>query len=131
MELTHNYKRQDTFSSLRALLTQRIVRFVTNNPDVFEAIARTGAPFGGSASLLPTRRPVDLQPTQTTQAELAQIQAQLQALTQQVAQLHTVLGEEQRTRQEQSVEKTRKATAGKLIGIDRFRALQGTSHRMA
>ncbi|RYF77855.1 MAG: hypothetical protein EOO39_02945 [Cytophagaceae bacterium] len=129
MELTHNYKRQATSSSLRSLFTQRIVRFVTKNPDVFEAFARTGAPFGGSASLVPTHRPVELQPTQATQADLAQIQAQLQTLTQQVAQLHFVLNGSQRGPQEQPVDKTRKTTItpGKLIGIDRFRALQATA----
>lgn len=132
MEFTHNYTRQAAFSSLRTVLTQFVVRFVNQNPDVFEAISRSGAPFGGSCR--PTRQQaMGLRADQPTQEELTLIQQQLDKLTEQVAQLTGKLNAAQPTPPERLLDTTRKpsAVSGKQIGIDRFWALQGKAQTMA
>ena len=132
MELTPSYTQKATFSRLRSLLTQPIVQFVNQNPEVFEAISRTGAPFGGTC--LPTGQyETELTTALPTEQELVLMQQQLNELTEQVAQLTNKLNATQPASQERVLDTTRKSTADatKQIGIYRFWALQGKEQTMA
>ncbi|WP_375444953.1 hypothetical protein [uncultured Fibrella sp.] len=131
MELTHSYTSQVAFSRLRSSLKQSITRFVNQNPDVFEAISRTGTPFGGSTR--PARQATDATIGQPTQQELALMQRQLNELTEQVAQLTSKLNASQPALPERLLDGTRKPSMapGKQIGIDRFWALQEKKQTMA
>ncbi|MEZ0485252.1 hypothetical protein [Fibrella aquatica] len=114
MELTHSYKRQAPFAGLRSLFNQRIEQFVNQNPVVFEALSRTGAPFGGS--LRPLQHSAGGNNSTVSRHQLQRIQRQLDMLTKQVAHL---------SQQAEGIgSKTREAVPEKQIGINRFRALQ-------
>ncbi|MEZ0539783.1 hypothetical protein [Fibrella arboris] len=132
-ELTYSHRRQLSFGQLGAVLKQQLTRFINDNPTVFEAISRTGAPFGGNS--LPTISRVFSadQPSPLMHPELDLLRQQVDALTQQVAQLHQTLHDTEAIIQQRSAQHSRQATttAGKQIGIDRFWALQGKSQVMA
>ncbi len=130
MELTHNYKRQATFERLSTLIKQHLVRFINQNPTVFEALSRSGAPFGGS--VLPVSQTTkSLKPFEATQEELVRIQQQLDALTRQVAQLTTQVNSSQSVAETRSVKRMQESSApSKQIGIYRFWALQAQSHSL-
>ena len=123
MNLIHSYKREATDNSLVSLIKQFVIRFINEHPDVFEALSRSGSPFGGNC--FPVRQyAADLDSVAVTRKEIARVQSQLEALTDQVARLNDRIDSAQTPAKSESAPE-------KQIGINRFRALQAQSHSLA
>ena len=133
MRLTHSYKNNATLHDLRTMLRQSIVAFVGRNAETFNALVRSGNPFG--ANWLPkalTHHKSDVKSSATTDKELAHMQQQVNRLTLTVISLSNrveILSSQlelaSRNPAQSVVSINRPAEAPKNeIGINRYRALQ-------
>ncbi|MDB5241619.1 MAG: hypothetical protein JWP57_2244 [Spirosoma sp.] len=84
MRLTHSYKNNTTLHDLLTVLSRSIVAYVDRYSETFEALVRSGNPFGGN--WLPiTLDSTGLSTTKRGGNELVHVQQQINTLTQTVA----------------------------------------------
>ena len=131
MRLTHSYKNNATLHDLRTMLRQSIVAFVDRNTETFNALVRSGNPFG--ANWLPkalTHHKSDVKSSATTDKELAHMQQQVNRLTltvtslsNRVEQLSSQLASRNPAQSVVSINRPAEAPKNE-IGINRYRALQ-------
>jgi hypothetical protein len=131
MRLTHRYKNNATLHDLGTMLRQSIVAFVDRNTETFNALVRSGNPFG--ANWLPkalTHHKSDVKSSATTDKELAHMQQQINRLTltvtslsNRVEQLSSQLASRNPAQSVVSINRPAEAPKNE-IGINRYRALQ-------
>jgi hypothetical protein len=131
MRLTHSYKNNSTLHDLGTMLRQSIVAFVDRNAETFNALVRSGNPFG--ANWLPkalTHHKSDVKSSATTDKELAHMQQQINRLTltvtslsNRVEQLSSQLASRNPAQSVVSINRPAEAPKNE-IGINRYRALQ-------
>jgi hypothetical protein len=131
MRLTHSYKNNATLHDLRTMLRQSIVVYINRYAETFEALVRSGNPFGGNwLPLTLTHDQSDVNLSGTTKHELAHVQQQVNRLTHTVASLSNrveLLSSQLVTRnpEQQIISINRPAKAHKNeIGINRYRAVK-------
>jgi TolA-binding protein len=134
MELTHTYNsNKATSKPHQPALRQSLTAFLNKNTNVFEALTRGGAPFGGN--WLPIQvRVTRAKTTKATSDSVAQLQQQLDELIHKVSTLSDQInGLQQATKapiemnRKQANEPVQPVTRPKQIGINRFRALKAQS----
>ena len=131
MRLTHSYKNNSTLHDLGTMLRQSIVAFVDRNAETFNALVRSGNPFG--ANWLPKaliHHKSDVKSSATTDKELAHMQQQINRLTltvtslsNRVEQLSSQLASRNPAQSVVSINRPAEAPKNE-IGINRYRALQ-------
>ena len=131
MRLTHSYKNNSTLHDLGTMLRQSIVAFVDRNAETFNALVRSGNPFG--ANWLPKaliHHKSDVKSSATTDKELAHMQQQVNRLTltvtslsNRVEQLSSQLAFRNPAQSVVSINRPAEAPKNE-IGINRYRALQ-------
>lgn len=129
MRLTHSYKNNATFHDLRQMLRQAIVAFIDRHAEIFEALVRSGSPFGGN--WLPvTKNSTEGKLSRKVDDELVFLHQQVETLNRTVALLNDCVEEvvsklSAGTKSSSSGTSVTSAKAHQNeIGINRYRALQ-------